>query len=59
MSIKKISKRDIFAVASFILIICCIDQLYMLCRYDNMNVETFILTIFLTGLNIYFGFIKK
>lgn len=56
---KKISRRDVFVVASFVLIICCIDQLYMLFKYGNIKVETFVLTVFLTCLNVYFGFIEK
>ena len=59
MSIKKISGKDVFALLAVVLILCCADQLYMICKYKNINWETFGLTVFFTILNIYFGFIKK
>ncbi|RKI37997.1 hypothetical protein D7V86_23530 [bacterium D16-51] len=59
MKISKISSRDVFVLTSFLLTICCIDQLYMMCRYGNIKIETFILTLFFTCLNIYFGFKAK
>lgn len=59
MSIKKISGKDVFALLSIVLILCCVDQLYMICKYKNISWETFGLTVFFTILNIYFGFIKR
>lgn len=59
MSIKKISGKDVFALLSIVLILCCVDQLYMICKYKSISWETFGLTVFFTILNIYFGFIKQ
>lgn len=59
MKIKQIVRKNIFIILSMILILCCADQLYMIEKYKNINLETFSLTIFLTVLNIYFGFVKK
>ncbi len=59
MHLSKLCYKNIFALLSIVLIVCCLDQLYLIFRYKTVSAETFILTILFTGINIYFGFIRK
>lgn len=52
-------KKDLFVILSIILIICVIDQLYMMMEYKNISKETLIFTILLTGVSVFFGLKKK
>lgn len=56
---KSMNCKWIFEMLSIILIICCVDQLYMMRHYKNISMETFVMTVFFTVLNIYFGFFEK
>ena len=58
MSLTKFVKKDIFVILSIVLILCVFDQLYMMIRYKNISIETFVLTLFLTAISTFFGFLK-
>ena len=51
-------KGDIYEFIK-ILIVCVVDQLYMMMEYKNISKETLIFTILLTGVSLFFGFLKK
>lgn len=59
MNISKLFHKGIFVLLSIIMIICCFDQLYMMIKYKNISIETFVLTVFLTGISLYFAFFQK
>ena len=59
MNLSRFMKKDLFVILSIILIICVIDQLYMMMEYKNISKETLIFTILLTGVSVFFGFFKK
>ena len=59
MNLSKFIQKDLFVILSIILIICMVDQLYMMMEYKNISKETFVLTSLLTGINIFFGFFNK
>ncbi len=59
MNLSKFIQKDLFVILSIILIICIVDQLYMMMEYKNISKETFILTILLTGISVFFGFFNK
>lgn len=48
-------KKNLFVIMSVILILCVIDQIYMLIRYKNISIETLFLTLCIAALNIYFA----
>lgn len=50
--------KNIFLIMSMILILCLIDQIYLMIKYKDQNIETFFLTLSLTGLNIYWALSK-
>ena len=50
--------KNIFLILSMILILCLIDQIYLMIKYKDQNIETFFLTLCLTGLNIYWALSK-
>ena len=58
MNLTKFLKKYVFKIMSIVLIVCSCDQFYMLMKYRNITTETFVVTLFLTGLCIYFGFGK-
>ncbi len=55
----KFCSKIIFAILSIILIICCIDQVYMMHKYNNISIETLVLTMLFTGLSVYFAFFRR
>lgn len=59
MKSTKFYSKSIFVVFTIILIACCIDQVYMMCKYQNISIETLVLTLFFTGLSLYFAFLQK
>lgn len=59
MNLSRFIQKDLFVILSIILIICIVDQLYMMMEYKNISKETFIFTIFLTGISAFFGFFYK
>lgn len=59
MNLSRFIKKDLFVILSIILIICVIDQSYMMMEYKNISNETLIFTILLTGVSVFFGFLKK
>lgn len=59
MNLSRFMKKDLFVILSIILIICVIDQLYMMMEYKNISKETLIFTILLTGVSVFFGLKKK
>lgn len=59
MNIVKIVKKYGFKILSVVLILCSCDQLYMWMKYRNITTETFVLTLVLTALCMYFGFWNK
>lgn len=59
MNLSKFIKEDIFEILSIVLIVCLIDQLYMIIKYKNISIETFIFTVLLTGVSVFFTFLKK
>lgn len=54
MNLSKFIQKDLFVILSIILIICIVDQLYMMMEYKNISKETFILTSLLTGISVFF-----
>ena len=59
MNLSRFVQKDLFAILSIILIVCVVDQLYMMMEYNNISKETLIFTILLTGVSVFFGFLKK
>jgi hypothetical protein len=59
MNLSRFIQKDLFVILSIILIICVVDQLYMMMEYGNISKETLIFTILLTGVSVFFGFFKK
>ncbi len=59
MNLSRFVQKDLFAILSIILIVCVVDQLYMMMEYKNISKETLIFTILLTGVSVFFGFLKK
>lgn len=59
MTSSKFFSKIIFVILSIILIICCIDQVYMMYKYNNISIETLFLTLLFTGLSIYFAFFRR
>lgn len=59
MNLSRFIQKDLFAFLSVILIICVIDQLYMMMEYKNVSKETLIFTILLTGVSVFFAFLKR
>lgn len=59
MNLSRFMKKDLFVILSIILIICVIDQLYMMMEYKNISKETLIFTILLTGVSVFFGLKKR
>lgn len=59
MNLSKFINKYLFEILAIILIICLIDQLYMMMEYKNISKETLAITILLAGINIFFGFFKK
>ena len=59
MNLSRFMQKDLFVILSIILIICVVDQLYMMMEYKNISKETLIFTILLTGVSVFFGFFKK
>lgn len=59
MNISKLFHKGVFVLLSIVMIICCFDQIYMMIKYKNINIETFALTVFLTGISLYFAFFKS
>lgn len=58
MNISKLFHKGVFVLLSIVMIICCFDQIYMIIKYKNISIETFVLTVFLTGISLYFGFFQ-
>ncbi len=59
MNLSRFIKKDLFVILSIVLIICIVDQLYMMMEYKNISKETFIFTVLLTGISVFFGFFYK
>ena len=59
MNLSRFMQEALFVILSFILVICVVDQLYMMMEYKNISKETLIFTILLTGVSVFFGFFKK
>ena len=59
MKLSRFIQKNLFVVLSIILIICTVDQLYMMMEYKNISKETFIFTILLTGISVFLGFFNK
>ena len=59
MKLSRFIQKKLFVVLSIILIICTVDQLYMMMEYKNISKETFIFTILLTGISVFLGFFNK
>lgn len=59
MNLSKFIKENIFEILSIVLIVCLIDQLYMIIKYKNISIETFIFTVLLTSVSAFFTFLKK
>lgn len=59
MNLTKFVKKYVFKILSIVLIFCSCDQLYILMKYRNITTETFVVTLFLTGVCMYFGFFDK
>lgn len=59
MNLTKFIKQDLFVILSVVLIICVIDQLYMMMEYQNVSKETLLFTILLTGVSLFFGFFRR
>ena len=59
MNLSKFINKYLFEILAIILIICLIDQLYMMMEYKNISKETLAITILLAGINIFLDFSKK
>lgn len=59
MNLTRFVNKDVFEILSILLICCSCDQLYMLTKYRNITTQTFVVTLVLTALCIYFGFFDK
>ncbi len=59
MKLSRFIQKNLFVVLSIILIICTVDQLYMMMEYKNISKETFIFTSLLTGISVFWGFLNK
>ncbi len=59
MDLSKFVNKYIYEIFSIILILCVFDQMYMMMRYKNINIETLIITVVFAAINIYFGFLHK
>ena len=59
MKLIKFIQKNLFVLLSVVLIVCVIDQLYMMMEYKNVSKETLFFTILLTGVSLFFGFFKK
>ena len=52
-------QKNLYVILSIILIICAIDQIYMMMEYKNISKETLFFTILLAGVSIFYGFFRK
>lgn len=59
MNLSKFINKYLFEILAIILIICLINQLYMMMEYKNISKETLAITILLAGINIFLDFSKK
>ncbi len=59
MNLSKFVNKYVYEIFSIILILCVFDQMYMMMRYKNINIETLIITVVFAAINIYFGFLHK
>lgn len=59
MNLSKFVNKYVYEIFSIILILCVVDQIYMMLRYKNISIETFIITLVFAAINIYFGFLHK
>ncbi len=59
MNLSKFVNKYVYEIFSVILILCVVDQIYMMLRYKNISIETLIITLVFAAINIYFGFLHK
>lgn len=59
MNLTSFLNKYIFKIMSIILIVCVINQIYMLTKYNNISKETFFITLFFTGICVFWGFLKN
>ena len=59
MDLSKFVNKYVYEIFSIILILCVVDQIYMMLRYKNISIETLIITLVFAAINIYFGFLHK
>ena len=59
MNLSKFVNKYVYEIFSIILILCVVDQIYMMLRYKNISIETLIITLVFAAINIYFGFLHK
>ena len=59
MDLSKFVNKYVYEIFSIILILCVVDQIYMIMTYKNISIETLIITLVFAAINIYFAFLYE